>query len=626
MAILSIQRNADDSLVRQDQRAEQVGRQDEQVARPVPYRQGPLSALKQRASRLVSTSSRSAGSSPLVWSRIVAGGPGRPDVRGPVRTVSRQPQDTVMSGCKLDGVNGELGDAKAVLHPMNRASRTVGRLPETAAAVADETACAAAIRRLFGPQSGRLAQAAMAAAPASAEANYVYEPALTLATALHAIVGADEKAAAALLDAARSAQRSTGTQRVQLARLQRVLAAGHAGLEVLCHLEGVTDPRQREALGDAMRIGTALAERGMDPNGPSLLADLVAGIDTPAARASWLARPVGGDDDSPQQLLSQALLHVHARLRGEASPQPAFKRAYAAWKMGGFNESGAGTDFNRTIERLNKFAVYGERGDHGPRTAGKLAREVGDAVAKGIGQRKSPISQMRHGAMGGDRIMLDIEADRFRAALNEAVEPLAGHLRRQLNDPDMQQDVQRMSVHAGRLATLEQWRELGRKGVRVDVRDVLRRANSLHLQMGRPGAPRLDQQAILRDLKVPATLHKRGTPGPSPQGQGMKLHLQVLEDWAADALREADAATPGELSTLSQRVAQARSIANGRESTNPLFEWRDLLNLVTGRRASAPPSTRPAASRCRLHRAATNRPHTSLTAAAVASTCRRCSR
>ena len=364
----------------------------------------------------------------------------------------------------------------------------------------------------------------------------------------------------------------------------------HAGLGVLCHLEGVTDPGQQEALGEAMRMVTELAARGMDPDGPSLLGDLVAAIDTPAARASWLSRPVGGDDDPPQQLLSQALLHAHARLRGEAPADPAYKRAHVAWKLGGFTESGAGTDFNNAIERLNKFAVYGERGDHGPRTAGKLARETGDAFAKVIGHRKSPISQMRHGAMGGDRIMLDIEADKFRAALDEAIAPLATHLRRQLDDSAVRNDVQRMSVLAGRLATLEQWGELGRKSVRVDAQDVLRRANRLHLQMGRPGAPQLDQQAILRDLKVPTKLRKGGAPGRSPQGPGLKLHLQVLEDWGADALREADAAAPDALRALPQQVEKARSIAKGREQTNPLFEWRDVGNMITGKPARMGPT------------------------------------
>lgn len=562
---------------------------------PDTHGSGAFAGLKRRVAKVTAPDGRTASTTPISLSAGSAGGPARPDVRG--RPRQQLPvQATPMSGKKLDAVNHKLEDVRNALYPVAHRTNLMQQVPGAAVAMRDASSCEASIRSMFGPRSGPLAQAVMAAVPVDAQPEYAHEAALTLATALHRVAGGDDRSAQALFDAARSTERPTGPLRRQLAALHRVLAASNSGLDALCHLEGATSPQEKEAFCDAMRLGQLLADRGMDPNGPSLLKDLVAGIDTPQARATWLSSPVGGKDDPPQKLLSQAILHAHGRLRGEASTDPDFKRAYVAWKKGGFVESGAGSDFDRTISRLNKFAVYGKRGDHGPRTAGNLAREAGDVFAKGIGHRKSPVSQMRHGAMGADRLMLDIEGDRFREALDQAITPLLGHLQQQLADPAVQGDVARMTQVVTRLATLEQWQEHGRKNVRVDLPDALARAARIHADAGHPGVPRLDTQSVLRELKVASKLQKGAAPGRSEHGEGMMLHLQVLKDWGAHEGVVAGAGGAGSdgLSAMSDRVRHARSVAKGREETNPLFEWGDVRNMVTGRPARQGPSLQDA--------------------------------
>jgi len=553
-----------------------------------------LSKFQRRAAQVVATSSSSFSTSPVTWSSSSVGGPTPPDVRGAPRRVVLPPiQSKTPTGRRMEVVDGKVNAAITAMKGQPHLPHASIDTPETTQSWVDLDACRASIERMFGVSAAALAQRVFEAVPQDQDARYAFEPPLILATALHSVCAGNRQQAEALLNAVQLAPaRPPAPLRAKLAALHRVLAATGAGMEVLCHVEGVSAPQQKEAFHDAMRISMAMADKGLDPGGPSLLSDLVLAVDTPAARATWLHRSIGTDQDTPPQLLTQALLYAHGKLHPTGLSNPQYKSAYVAWKKGKFTESGSGTEFNKTIERLNKVQQYGERGDHGPRTAANLAREAAHVLPKSIGHYKSPMSQMRHGAMGGDRTMLDLEAAKFGAALKQASDPLLNHLKAQANDPQVQQDLARLSIVAARIATLEQWQSHGRKNVAVDLRDVLARADRLHAELGRPGGARLDERVMLKELKAPAKLRKDGAPGPSLDGPSMMLHLQVLKDWGAQALREgtASAAASAELQQVPQRVKLARSIARGREASNPLFEWRDVLNIVTRKTARQGPS------------------------------------
>ena len=594
------------------------------ATQPAPD-ESPLGKLKRRAQKIGAMSSSSFSTSPVAWSRSNVGGLTPPDVRGPPRRVALPPVQTEASaGRPMPVVDSKVAASMAALSETSNLSEDQPQAPETTRAWVDADVCRANVIRMFGRGSEALAQRVFEAVPQQKDARYRYEPQLILATALHSVCPGGRQQVAALLDAAQMApRRPPAPLRAQLAALHRVLAATGAGMEVLCHLEGVDKPRSKEivwegidtppskeavledvdiplrkkAFCDAMRISIALADKGFDPGGPSLLDDLVRGVDTSAARAGWLCKSVGTDYDVPQQLLTQALLYAHGKLHPESVSlsyphDKYYKYAYEAWNKGRFTESGPGTEFNKTIASLNKTSVYGERGDHGPRTAANLAREAGHIFPKMIGHYKSPISQMRHGAMGGDRTLLDFEAVKFTSALNNAIDPLLSYLETQANDPLVQQDLTRLSIVLARIATLEQWKNHGRKSVEVDLRDVLASADRRYQGLCLPGGARLDEQAMLKELGAPSKLRKYGAPGRSPDGPGMKLHLQVLKDWAAATLREGTvpAAVADELQLMPRRVKVARSVARGGDESNPLFVWRDAWNIITRKQARQGPS------------------------------------
>jgi len=462
-------------------------------------------------------------------------------------------------------------------------------LPEAAAAPADRGECQAAIKRMFGGEAQMLMNAVHEAAPPPRhdDSAYAEEPALILATALYSVCEGDSQKAEKLLEAARKGPRQRPKDqllRQQLAKMHRALAETVSGAELLCHFEGVEDPGQKGFLRHAMQIAASIALKGWEPDGPMLLSDLVAHFDKPA-NASWLQNAIGADDDQPQQLLAQALLHCDSRLRtpGRLEDRP-YHLAYVNWRWD-FTDSGAGTIRNMAFARLNKVQVYGMRADHGPRTARNLLRDAVKVFPNTIGHQKSPLSQLRYGNMGSDRGTLDIEAKRLRDTLDQARSALIIHLRQQVNPPRVV-DLRRLSVVAVRIAALEQWQEHGCEHVAVDIADVLKRVEALCEQWG-TAVTALDKRTMLRQLEVPSRLRKGREPGPPETGPGMTLDLEALQDWGSEAIREAQAGTPGavpaDLQRLMELVKDARRVASGKDASNRLFEWRDPFNILARR-------------------------------------------
>jgi hypothetical protein len=494
----------------------------------------------------------------------------------------------------------------------------------------DESACHQAMMRMFDRAAGDagverdvagLANHVFAMQLPLTDASRPFEAPLILATALHAVCGRDAAEAATLLAAARSAERPLPPLRQQLARLHRVLASTNAGMGVLCHLEGARDAEHAEQLSDVMRLTLDLSRLGLEPDGPEFYEDLMRRVDRLVNDDERLQRPIGAKDDPPQQLLLQAFLHAGAKLERGTPGSIVWNNAYVAWKKGGFKRSGEGSSFNLAIARLNKFGVYVRRADHGPRTAANLARDAVDMLSRLFGLRKSPLSRMRYGGMGGTLSTLDDEARQFRRALDEAIGPLVEYHRELAADPAVQDDPARFARALARIATLEQWQTHGRIDVPIDAHDVLRRVDAMrreHEEVLR-GADasatlELDMRRVLREIGGTAMLRKASAGRAlSAKRDGMKLRLGLIERWGDEAMAEAFMAiskierrgdetmteefmadpktTVRRLLDARSSASHAQSVARAKDDSIALFQWRDLLDIVAGRTPRKGPNT-----------------------------------
>ena len=539
-----------------------------------------------------------------------AGGPEAPRVSGPETADLAAPSREPMSETKMAEIDAKVAAARQALRPAAASSAVASEPPETIGAMEDAAACRRAIARMFdgNVEVSALTRRISVTRLPVADAARRFEAPLILATALHSVCGRDADLASTLLSVAQSSRRPLTPLRRQLAELHRVLASTNAGMGVLCHLEGAHDPEHAERLSDVMRLTLDLSRLGLEPDGPELHEDLMRRVDRLMSDDERLQRPIGAQDDPPQQLLLQAFLHAGARLERRLPRSITWNNAYVAWKKGGFTRSGEGSSFNLAIARLNKFGVYVRRANHGPRTAANLAREAAHMLVRPFGKYKNPLSRMRYGGMGGTLSTLDDEALQFRKALDGAIDPLVEYGRRLAANPAVQRDPARFARTLARVATLEQWKTHGRIDVPVDAHDVLQRADAMRRELeevrrrslGAYATVELDMRRVLRDIGGSAMLRRTGANRPLPaKRNGMKLQLELLERWGDEAINEvmmghAVRGAVGLLPRLDRgrlNVGDAQSIAGVRDESIALFQWRDLYNIVAARTPRKGPNT-----------------------------------
>lgn len=489
-------------------------------------------------------------------------GPTAPDVHGPP---GRAPQQAVLTGKQLSasraqGMQQRLEQGTAMLTGRQHPPQGPQRTPHTLDAFRSPEACREAVLKLFGPQAGELAAQLLQHA-AAAGARPLEQP-LLLATALHGVCHQDHELAATLLgrlDGSRIGP-PTATEATSLHRLQRALAATPAGMDALCALEGVA-PAQRAAYRTALQVAHHLLARGVDPGGSG-----TASLDDfrrLAAADPASARPVGGRDDGPHQLAQQALLHAMSQLKGDTPLNTRHRAAYVAWRNG-YTESGKGSDFEKTLQRLAKFVPYAERGQHGvrPRSVAGLANGIVRALAKPFGKQLSPMSQMREGAHGATLGELKAEQQAFQAGLRDAIAPVREGLLQQAQalasratrTPADHRQLDRLLT---RVATLDQWQAVSRLGIKPDAARVQQAAQAL--------LPRhaLDAREVQRELKDIG-----------------KLQLKTLQAWGTEALPAAERAA------FATRMEQLGETATGKPARPRTFGIEDMrqfaLKVVRG--------------------------------------------
>ncbi|MCW7540812.1 hypothetical protein OOT46_23615 [Aquabacterium sp. A7-Y] len=487
-------------------------------------------------------------------------GPTAPDVRGPAPP---EPAPTAPSGrrlpaSRLAGLQHKLEGATAALTGPQHPQAGAWRQPESADAMRSPAACREAMRRMLGPGSESLADRLLQPHIASAAGGpLAFEAPLLLASALHAVCHQDHRLAGAVLGRLDGSDigAASAAETVAMNRLQRTLAATPAGMDLLCRLERrPADPVRNEAYQAALQISHALLAQGRHPGGTASLEDFrrVAAADPESARR------IGERDDAPHRLASKALLYALAIDSGDMHGiDRTHRAAYVAWRNG-FTESGPGTDFNKATLRLSRFSKYAERGEHGvaSRSPARVLQGVGRALAKPFGKQLSPMQHMREGAHGATLGELKAEKAGFETGLRDAISRVRVPLHREARALLAQAarspaEEARLTRLVTRIATLDQWSEAGRKGIKPDAADVQRRAAELFPQHA------LDAQALKRELKS------------SP-----KLQLQTLQDWGSEVLDEVGR------TAFTQQVQQLREAAGGSRARSKVFTVDDMRTLA----------------------------------------------
>jgi hypothetical protein len=567
-------------------------------------RTGPsvLHGLKQRIADL-RPNRYQAGTATLVASTTTTGSATRPDVRRNPRP-DRVVTDAELGPHRRAAIESKVVAGQQSLFKPDVPDHGVPQVPEAQRAMADAGHFRTASARLFGggEAAESLAQRLLANQPPAAEGPHPHKGPVVLASALHALCGPDPSAAEKLLDAL-----VAGEESAQVFALQRLLASTVNGNEVLTHITGLEQPPEQAAhRRDALRLCSALEAAGF-PIGEHTSVNAVVGA--LAAQADLrMEHDIGTEHDAPLQLLAKAVTHAHGMSEGSAPAGAPHKAAYVAWQKGGFTTSGPGSEFNQTIERLYKFMTYVDRADHGPRTAGNLLREMGDLFPRAIGHRKSPLSNMRHGTMGSDLGTLREEAEKFRQALGDTIDPLRHQFMRDLARPEIQASAPHLNARLACAATLDLMQALGRTHIKVSADDVVARAREIETALGRDPA-RVDEALIRKTFK---TLDK---PRVIPNlGSRATLHLRMLEELGqrliqthplpagklgdpadlkaeCDALKQMPDRTPVQEARLDAMqlqllhlthgaVEQARTIKAGGPPRIPLFKMSDLLHMA----------------------------------------------
>ena len=566
---------------------------------------------------------------PALRTTTTNGGPARPDVDGslrPAQPASARP----MSAERNEGAAQRFRAGMGALHRVAEEARGLPGTPDTLAGVRSEVGFRHAVQSMFGnaAASPALENLLLGAVPAAAEGTAPYALPLTLATALRSIgVDSLQGAEAVLIASTRgehllrtlevNAQGQTRRAIVAMSRgehflpeheqqlfcLERVLAATVPGTQALAHLRHLQDkPQELQALRDSLVICSALQDKGVDLNAHTEPQDVLRHLE--ALPGLKMDEPIGRDDDQPLQLLAKALRHSQVRW-------PDDRAAFTAWKQGGFTESGKGTPFNHTTERLHKFLSYVDRADHGPRTLGNMARDARAWLGRTVGVGKSPLTPTRHGAQGTDRGLLQHEVAKYQAGLQRALGTAVDNLVDELRDPGLQQDHARRDKHLAHTAVLDLWRETGQ--TRLPLADVHRRANELlrqvhpqpdhvsaavlqpHLRLfGRKardsdGAPVV--QVGIAALQAAGAARRRGaasgTVGAGAVADPEAIHREIQELRARpgnhDGKRQELARLQGQRRQLvMEMVEDIRSIQEARVDTKPLFKFSDLKVLFRG--------------------------------------------
>ena len=480
-------------------------------------------------SRWPASSARTALGVLALHASSTSGGPTLPETSGRLRRappVSGQP----MGLAQADAMARQANRAMHALHPVAQAARGLADTPQTLDGMGSEAGFREAVEAMFGPTPANAAPAGqpLALVPPSAHAAAPFIAPLVLATALKSMGIASLADAEPLLQAT-----AHGPPSPESFRLERMLAASAPGTEALGHLRGLQDqPDRLAAQRDGLLLCAALERVGFSLHAHASVADVVVALQARPEELR-LDHAIGTADDAPLQLLAQALLHahahalelVHAQAHAQAQAQaqvqaeaqaeapadplapapnaPADpsdglrKAAFVAWKKGSFVESGPGTDFNRAIERLHKFSTYVDRADHGPRTLANLGRDTREFFSRMLGIGKSPLTPMRHGALGADLGLLHEEAAKFKQVLGHALDAALAHLTDELADPEVQANPTEQNNRLARAAVFSLWRETDRS--KFTETEVTQRAQQLLTETG--GAQQgIDEPMLLKQV------------------------------------------------------------------------------------------------------------------------------
>lgn len=261
--------------------------------------------------------------------------------------------------------------------------------------------------------------------PSESEATAFLTP-LIFATALHSLRPTAHVNPSILLNQFRK-----GLSSPALFGLERILASTQPGTDAIRHLRNLG----LEAINshrDGLLICSALESKGFELQDHSSIEEVIDIIDSSSTKYR-LSSKIGSADDVPLQLLAQALKHTHGRASG-ADPVAHHKAAFVAWKKGGFVESGPGTDFNKAIERLHKFSTYVDRANHGSRSFVNIASDTVALFNRMLGKCKSPLTQTRHGTLGGDLGLLHQEVAKFNLRLAQTIDIAVKHFKDELSD------------------------------------------------------------------------------------------------------------------------------------------------------------------------------------------------
>ncbi len=501
------------------------------------------------------------------------------------------------------------------LFPVAHADSGQPTVPKTLAAMGTEAGFHEAVHAMFGAgaEGSALSERLLQTAPPQPEGATRFLTPLVLATALQSVGAKTPEQAHSLIDSAHRGEESPA-----LFRLERALAATHAGTQALGHLRSVQEwPAQLGLMRDGLNLCSELERKGvrLERHGSvgEVLRDLVA---VPDAN---IDAPIGGNDDAPLQLLTKALRHGHAQrldVHEDVGQVASDRAAFVAWKKGGFVDSGKGTDFNNTIGRLHKFMTYVDRADHGPRTLGALASETKAYFGRAIGVGKSPLSPMRHGTMGGDLDLAHEEAAKVRQALNSALSAAVENLVDELGDPAVRNDPAKLNNRLTRAAVFDLWQKTGH--TEHAVADVLERAGQLMSEAGAPMLP-------LNDKALTQSLHKFTRRASTVEGApAIRIGVKALEAMGAtrarrDAADDDPQAMRAEIQRLqaepagnallqamqkvrlahlqAQRrhlvndlVAEMQSVERGGTERKPLFKLSDIKALLRGTPREGPTS------------------------------------
>lgn len=611
------------------------------AALPVPHPAAePLAAPETLPrSRWPASSARTALGVLALHASSTSGGPTLPETSGRLRRappVSGQP----MGLAQADAMARQANRAMHALHPVAQAARGLAGTPQTLDGMGSDAGFRRAVEAMFGPTPASAAPAGqpLDLVPSSAHAAAPFIAPLVLATALKSMGMASLAEAESLVQATANGEQSPASF-----RLERMLAASAPGTEALGHLRGLqAQPDRLAAQRDGLLLCAALERVGFSLHANASVADVVGALQArPELR---LDHAIGTADDAPLQLLAQALLHAHAHAhalqlahaQAQAQAEPPAdplapapnapadpsdglrKAAFVAWKKGAFVESGPGTDFNRAIERLHKFSTYVDRADHGPRTLANLGRDTRELFSRMLGMGKSPLTPMRHGALGADLGLLHEEAAKFKQVLGHALDAALAHLTDELADPEVQANPTEQNNRLARAAVFSLWRETDRS--KFTVTEVMQRAQQLLTEAG--GAEQgIDQPTLLEQVRrfthrsltgagaaaVRVGLTALGSVsaalappnhGPAGEAAAEAADLQALRA-EIEQLRnvpERNAAQQERLAELQQQrraliaplVAQLRATRAGGAGGVPLFKLSDFRLLFGGAPRAGP--------------------------------------